>query len=57
VSISVNSISATDRLEAEKGKNLKLEGFLLPFFCGIFGKKSKRKRIKKERDFGQFSIF
>jgi hypothetical protein len=42
----------TDRLGAEKGKNLKLESFLFPFFCVIFRQKSKGKWIRK-RDFGQ----
>jgi hypothetical protein len=38
----------TDRLGTEKGKNLKLENFLLPLFCAIFGKKSQGKWIKKK---------
>jgi hypothetical protein len=38
----------TDRLGAEKGKNLKLEKFFLPLFCVIFGKKSQGKWIKKK---------
>jgi hypothetical protein len=42
----------TDRLEVEKGKNLKLENFF-PFFWVICGKKSQGKWIKK-KDFGQF---
>ena len=46
----------TDQLEGEKGKNLKLETFLLSPFCGIFGKKSKGKWIKK-REFRSISIF
>jgi hypothetical protein len=44
--------SSTDRLGAEKGKNLKLENFFLPLFCVIFGKKSQRKWLEK-KDFGQ----
>jgi len=36
-------------LEGEKGRKLKLESFLLPLFCVIFGKKSQGKWIKKER--------
>jgi len=44
-----NSISnfqikfGTDRLEAEEGKNLKLESFVFLPFCLIFGKKSQGK--------------
>ena len=39
----------TDRLGAEKGKNLKFENFFLPLFCVIFGKKNQEKWIKRER--------
>jgi hypothetical protein len=46
----------TDRLEAKKGRNLKLESFLPSLFCVMFGKKSKIKWIGK-RGFGQFRNF